>query len=65
VEDVELWLSEIEGQLMSEDYGKVCLWFLFQQLCCDEYCFVLWMKYDISPVVMVSIQEVGEQWLCP
>lgn len=23
VEDVELWLSEIEGQLMSEDYGKV------------------------------------------
>ncbi|XP_066994170.1 spectrin alpha chain isoform X4 [Anabrus simplex] len=22
VEDVELWLSEIEGQLMSEDYGK-------------------------------------------
>jgi spectrin alpha len=24
VEDVELWLSEIEGQLMSEDYGKVC-----------------------------------------
>lgn len=29
VEDVELWLSEIEGQLMSEDYGKVCL----------DYCF--------------------------
>lgn len=25
VEDVELWLSEIEGQLMSEDYGKVRL----------------------------------------
>jgi spectrin alpha len=24
VEDVELWLSEIEGQLMREDYGKVC-----------------------------------------
>ena len=23
VEDVEVWLSEIEGQLMSEDYGKV------------------------------------------
>jgi spectrin alpha len=23
VEDVELWLSEIEGQLLSEDYGKV------------------------------------------
>jgi len=22
VEDVELWLSEIEGQLLSEDYGK-------------------------------------------
>jgi len=22
VEDIELWLSEIEGQLMSEDYGK-------------------------------------------
>ncbi|XP_054270638.1 spectrin alpha chain-like isoform X2 [Macrosteles quadrilineatus] len=22
VEDVELWLSEVEGQLMSEDYGK-------------------------------------------
>ncbi|XP_044259624.1 spectrin alpha chain isoform X2 [Tribolium madens] len=22
IEDVELWLSEIEGQLMSEDYGK-------------------------------------------
>lgn len=24
IEDIELWLSEIEGQLMSEDYGKVC-----------------------------------------
>lgn len=23
VEDVELWLSEIESQLLSEDYGKV------------------------------------------
>lgn len=23
VEDIELWLSEIEGQLQSEDYGKV------------------------------------------
>ena len=23
VEDVELWLAEIEGSLMSEDYGKV------------------------------------------
>jgi hypothetical protein len=23
VEDVEVWLAEIEGQLMSEDYGKV------------------------------------------
>lgn len=23
VEDVELWLSEVEGQLLSEDYGKV------------------------------------------
>jgi len=22
VEDVEVWLGEIEGQLMSEDYGK-------------------------------------------
>ena len=22
VEDIELWLSEVEGQLMSEDYGK-------------------------------------------
>lgn len=22
-EDVELWLSEVEGQLLSEDYGKV------------------------------------------
>lgn len=25
VEDFEVWLSEIEGQLMSEDYGKVGL----------------------------------------
>lgn len=25
VEDIELWLSEVEGQLLSEDYGKVCL----------------------------------------
>ena len=25
VEDVEVWLAEIEGQLMSEDYGKVCV----------------------------------------
>lgn len=23
VEDIELWLSEVEGQLHSEDYGKV------------------------------------------
>lgn len=23
VEDIELWLSEVEGQLLSEDYGKV------------------------------------------
>lgn len=23
VEDLEVWLAEIEGQLMSEDYGKV------------------------------------------
>ena len=23
VEDLESWLGEIEGQLMSEDYGKV------------------------------------------
>lgn len=23
VEDIEVWLGEIEGQLMSEDYGKV------------------------------------------
>lgn len=22
VEDIEVWLSEVEGQLMSEDYGK-------------------------------------------
>ena len=22
IEDLELWLSEIEGQLLSEDYGK-------------------------------------------
>lgn len=25
VEDVELWLSEIEGQLLSEDYGKASI----------------------------------------
>lgn len=24
-EDVESWLYEIEGQLKSEDYGKVCI----------------------------------------
>lgn len=29
VEDIELWLSEIEGQLLSEDYGKVCPSFQF------------------------------------
>lgn len=23
VEDIDAWLSEIEGQFMSEDYGKV------------------------------------------
>jgi spectrin alpha len=23
IEDVEVWITEIEGQLMSEDYGKV------------------------------------------
>lgn len=25
IEDVEVWISEIEGQLMSEDYGKVSI----------------------------------------
>lgn len=25
IEDIEIWLSEVEGQLLSEDYGKVCL----------------------------------------
>lgn len=29
IEDIELWLSEIEGQLMSEDYGKVKLQFQY------------------------------------
>ena len=24
LEDMDLWMSELEGQLMSEDYGKVC-----------------------------------------
>lgn len=23
IEDIEIWLSEVEGQLLSEDYGKV------------------------------------------
>lgn len=27
VEDIELWLSEVEGQLLSEDYGKVINFF--------------------------------------
>ena len=28
IEDVEVWLAEIEGTLMSEDYGKVrAAWF--------------------------------------
>ena len=25
IEDIEIWLSEVEGQLLSEDYGKVSL----------------------------------------
>lgn len=29
VEDIELWLSEVEGQLLSEDYGKVIVLFVF------------------------------------
>jgi len=31
VEDIEVWLGEIEGQLMSEDYGKASStdWFHF------------------------------------
>lgn len=32
VEDIELWLSEVEGQLMSEDYGKVNIFYHFQKL---------------------------------
>ena len=32
VEDIETWLSEIEGQLLSEDYGKVSIRSLFS--CC-------------------------------
>lgn len=29
VEDIELWLSEVEGQLLSEDYGKVFIYFFY------------------------------------
>ena len=29
VEDVEVWMAEIEGQLMSEDFGKVSISNLF------------------------------------
>lgn len=28
VEDIEVWLGEIEGQLMSEDYGKASSTFI-------------------------------------
>lgn len=33
VEDIELWLSEVEGQLLSEDYGKVMFIFLYKMFC--------------------------------
>lgn len=48
VEDIELWLSEIEGQLLSEDYGKVQI-FLFLCIpilpCRWTYCFFA----DVGP----------------
>lgn len=31
-EDIELWLSEVEGQLLSEDYGKVRFWIFSYRL---------------------------------
>ena len=32
VEDIETWLSEIEGQLLSEDYGKVSIFICLSPL---------------------------------
>lgn len=48
VEDVELWLSEIEGQLMSEDYGKVNLFII-------GFCDFYWLMNKISVNLIVGI----------
>jgi len=34
VEDIEVWLGEIEGQLMSEDYGKASNYIQTISPCC-------------------------------
>ena len=36
IEDLELWLSEIEGQLQSEDYGKLLSRSNTQELACKQ-----------------------------
>lgn len=44
VEDIELWLSEVEGQLLSEDYGKVILVNSSFLVFCPVYSLFLYFK---------------------
>ena len=36
IEDVEVWMAEIEGQLMSEDFGKVRIYVNFSVNIVDD-----------------------------
>lgn len=45
VEDIELWLSEVEGQLLSEDYGKVI--FITQLFSCTKCFFVIYSVFTM------------------
>ena len=44
IDDVEIWLNDIEGQLVSEDYGKVSaatFWGCWELHCVTSSCLVL------------------------
>ena len=61
VEDVEVWLAEIEGQLMSEDYGKVRQ-SLYTEISVQERLFLssyVWKGFfDCVPEFLKKLMEV-------
>jgi len=53
VEDIELWLSEVEGQLLSEDYGKVIFLFILSSFL--DICTVYTLYYNCYLFVFLRI----------